>query len=304
MKTIKQVSDLTGISVRMLRYYDEIGLLKPNDVTKAGYRLYNNEALITLQQILFFKELDIPLKEVKKIMGSPLFDKMQALEDQRKLLIMKRDRLNDLVTLITKTLKGENTMSFKEFDMAEYFRILEEFKKGHESQIIKSWGSIEAYDKYIEASKNNEPELAKQAIKQYGSMEKFIEATKKNNAIDQDNFKQMNTLKMDNLNYYINKEGELYKKFTADLKKSPSSKEIQQLVLEIISLTDEKFKILKIDRKDKGENYWGVFADNHLTDPMTIKVMDEKYGTGACKFIGMASCHFIKHILNGRVGNT
>lgn len=92
MRTAKQVSDLTGISVRMLHYYDEIGLLKPSEVTESGYRLYNNEALETLQQILFFKELDIPLKEVKEIMVSPYFDKMQALENQKKLLILKRDR--------------------------------------------------------------------------------------------------------------------------------------------------------------------------------------------------------------------
>ena len=80
MKTIKQVSDLTGISVRMLHYYDKIGLLKPSNFTDAGYRLYDDEALETLQQILFFKELDIPLKEVKEIMASAHFDKMQALK--------------------------------------------------------------------------------------------------------------------------------------------------------------------------------------------------------------------------------
>lgn len=79
MRTAKQVSDLTGIRMRMLHYYGEIGLLKPSAVTEAGYRLYDDEALVTLQQILFFKELDIPLKEVKEIMGSPHFDKMQAL---------------------------------------------------------------------------------------------------------------------------------------------------------------------------------------------------------------------------------
>jgi len=129
IKTIKQVSDLTGISVRMLHYYDKIGLLKPSKFTDAGYRLYDDEALETLQQILFFKELDIPLKEVKEIMVSAHFDKMQALKSQKKLLILKRNRLNDLVELINKTLKGENTMSFKEFDMSEYFNTLEEYKK-------------------------------------------------------------------------------------------------------------------------------------------------------------------------------
>lgn len=288
MRTVKQVSELTGISVRMLHYYDEIGLLKPSAVTDAGYRLYDDEALVTLQQILFFKELDIPLKEVKEIMGNPHFDKMQALENQKRLLIMKRDRLNDLVELINKTLKGENTMSFKEFDMSEYFNTLEEFKKGHEDYIIKSWGSIEAYDKFIEESKSKESELAKRAIKQYGSLEKFIKATKKNFAIDKDNIEYMSTIKKENLDYYIDMDDKLYKKLTSDLTKDPASKEIQQIVSQIVSFTDEKFKFLKIDKKDKGENYWELFADIHLSDPVSIKVMDEKYGKGACKFIGKA----------------
>ena len=106
MRTVKQVSNITGISVRMLHYYDEIGLLKPSAVTEAGYRLYNHEALEVLQQILFFKELEIPLKEVKDIMESPHFNKMQALEKQKELIIIKRDRLNGLIELINKTLKG------------------------------------------------------------------------------------------------------------------------------------------------------------------------------------------------------
>ncbi len=129
MRRIKRVSDLTGISVRTLHYYDEIGLLKPSKFTDSGYRLYDDEALQTLQQILFFKELDLPLKEIKEIMDNPNFDKSQALESHKRLLILKRNRLNNLIELINKTLKGENAMSFKEFDMSEYFNALEEFKK-------------------------------------------------------------------------------------------------------------------------------------------------------------------------------
>jgi DNA-binding transcriptional MerR regulator len=150
MRTVKQVSDLTGISVRMLHYYDEIGLLKPSTVTEAGYRLYDDEALVILQQILFFKELDIPLKEVKEIMDSPHFDKMQALENQKMLLIIKRDRLNGLIELINRTIKGTDSMSFKEFDMTEYFNVLEEYKKENEDKIISMYGSMDRYDDFIE----------------------------------------------------------------------------------------------------------------------------------------------------------
>ena len=180
MKTIKQVSDLTGISVRMLHYYDKIGLLKPSKFTDGGYRLYDDEALETLQQILFFKELDIPLKEVKEIMASAHFDKMQSLKSHEKLLILKRNRLNDLIDLVNKTLKGENTMSFKEFDMSEYYNALEDFKKEHEDNIISSFGSMDKYTEFIEKCKSKETEIAKMAIKEYGSIEKYVKAMKNN----------------------------------------------------------------------------------------------------------------------------
>jgi DNA-binding transcriptional MerR regulator len=288
MRTVKQVSDVTGISVRMLHYYDKMGLLKPSELTGAGYRLYDDEALETLQQILFFKELDLPLKEIKEIMANPNFDKMQALENHKKLIILKRDRLNGLIALINKTIKGADTMSFKEFDMSEYFNALEGFKKGNEYQIIKSWGSIEEYDKFIENSKSKEAEIAKRAIKQYGSIDNFNEATKKIFAISKDNIEYMSSIKKEDLDYYIDKDDKLYKNLTDDLSKDPTSKEIQQIVKEIVDLTDEKFKFLKIDKKDKGENYWGVIAEMHLTDSISIKAMDEKYGLGACKFIGEA----------------
>ena len=75
-----------------------------------------------MQQILFFKELDLPLKEIKGIMTSPYFDRIKALESHKKLIVLKRDRLNNLIELINKTIKGANTMSFKEFDMTEYYR--------------------------------------------------------------------------------------------------------------------------------------------------------------------------------------
>lgn len=184
MRTVKQVSDLTGISVRALHYYDEIGLLKPNKITDAGYRLYDDDSIKTLQQILFFKEIDIPLREVKEIMSSPYFDKLEALKNQRKLLILKRKRLDELIELINQTLRGEGNINFKEFDMSEYFDVLEEFKREHKSKIIKIYGSVEKYNEYIERVKFNEDKIAKMAIKQYGTIEKFAQAIKTNFSSD------------------------------------------------------------------------------------------------------------------------
>ena len=79
MKTVKEVSKITGVSIRTLRYYDEIGLLKPTGLTEAGYRLYDNKAIEKLQEIMFFKELEIPLTDIKKIMEHPDYNKEQAL---------------------------------------------------------------------------------------------------------------------------------------------------------------------------------------------------------------------------------
>lgn len=116
MKTVKEVSELTGISIRTLRYYDEIGLLKPAKLTEAGYRLYDKKALEKLRQIMFFRELDISLSDIRKIMDNPKFDKREILETQKFLLEMKRNRLNGMIELIFDVLKGEDKMNFKAFN--------------------------------------------------------------------------------------------------------------------------------------------------------------------------------------------
>ena len=123
MMTVKQMSSLTGVSVRTLQFYDEIGLLNPTQVTEAGYRMYDENTLAVLQQILFFKELDFTLKEIKAIMASPLYDRKDAFEKQRELIQIKRDRLNALLELLDRLIKGERTLDFKEFDMSNYFQV-------------------------------------------------------------------------------------------------------------------------------------------------------------------------------------
>lgn len=290
MRTVKQVSDLTGISVRMLHYYDEIGLLKPSEITEAGYRLYNDEALQTLQQILFFKELEIPLKEVKDIMASARFDKMQALANQKKLLILKRNRLNDLIELINKTLKGENTMSFKEFDMSEYFNILEEFKTEHEDKVIKMYGSVDKYNELIEKCKSKEDEIAKMAVKKYGSIEKYATAVKKN--LHSDTLvlaEQYDKFKKDCLEDKHPKLKELYKKLVSDLNKAPSSTEIQQIAEEITNTAKKDYEIFKMDN---GDDHW-YYMVQLFSNPIWIKEVDKKYGNGASKFIGEALKNYL-----------
>ena len=95
MMTVNEVSKLTGVSIRTLQYYDTIGLLKPIEYTESGYRLYDDTSLERLQQILLFKELEFPLKEIKKIIDAPNFDRNKALEQQIDLLTMKKENNGD-----------------------------------------------------------------------------------------------------------------------------------------------------------------------------------------------------------------
>jgi len=266
----------------MLHYYDKIGLLKPSTTTEAGYRLYDNEALETLQQILFFKELDIPLKSMKEILESPRYDKERALHEQKELLMLKRDRLNELIALIEKKLKGGSAMSFKEFDMGEYFNTLETFKQEHADEVVRYYGSVEEFDKNIRNMKTKELEIAKMAIKEFGSIEKYTEAMKNNLDHLPSIMEGFQTIK-ENADVYLAQTNQLMERLTSDINRDPSSADVQKIVKEMDDMVREHYKILKMDM---GENYWGMMADLYLTKQ--TKVHDKKYGKGATKFIGEA----------------
>jgi|SRR5690625_46456 len=114
---VKEVADLVGISVRTLHHYDHIGLLTPETTTDSGYRIYSDHNLETLQQILFFRELDFPLKKIKEVIYSPSFNREEALEMHRRMLLKKRSQLDKMIQTIDKTMqhtKGEIDMSDKE----------------------------------------------------------------------------------------------------------------------------------------------------------------------------------------------
>ena len=120
MKTVKEVSRLTGVSVRTLHHYDAIGLLKPSRITHSGYRLYDDGAMKRLQTILFFRELEFPLKEIVRILDSPDFDPMTALDQQIELLQLRRDHLDDLIAHARNIKEtGVIDMSFKAFDKSK-----------------------------------------------------------------------------------------------------------------------------------------------------------------------------------------
>lgn len=145
-----EVAKLTGVTVRTLQYYDKIGLLKPSEMAENGYRIYHQSDLETLQQILFFRELDFSLTEIKEIMQNPNYEKSDALKHQKELLIKKRDRLNGLILLVDSALEGDENMSFKEFDNS----VIEEAKNNYAAEVKERWGSTTAYQEYSKKTKN------------------------------------------------------------------------------------------------------------------------------------------------------
>jgi DNA-binding transcriptional MerR regulator len=176
---VKEVAEMAGVSVRTLHHYDQIGLLKPESVTPAGYRLYSDTNLERLQQILFFKEIGFELQEIKRILDSPGFDRKRALQSHKELLMEKRKRLEEIIQTVEKTLRsleGEVRMDKKEmfggFDMTEiekhrekyaeearqlYGReIVEETEKRTSGYTKEDWAAImgrweEIYQKIIAA---------------------------------------------------------------------------------------------------------------------------------------------------------
>lgn len=179
MKTVKDISEITGISIRTLRYYDEIGLLKPTELTDAGYRLYDDKALERLQEIMFFKELEIPLADIKKIMDNPDYDREQSLLTQKNLLEQKRNRLNGIIELISDVMKGVNTMSFEAFNNEEVQKIIDHtlecmFKESLDEQIRK-YGSMENYREYLASGFSNGQAMV-DLFKWYGGKEKALDA--------------------------------------------------------------------------------------------------------------------------------
>ncbi len=151
MRTVNEVSKLTGISVRTLHYYDEIDLLKPSEITESGYRLYDEDALERLQHIMLFRELEFSLKDIKKIVNGSDFDRNRALEQQIELLTLKKEHIENLI-IFARGIHGlgVKNMNFEAFDT----RKLDEYA----AKAKATWGNTEAYKEFEEKTKNQTEE--------------------------------------------------------------------------------------------------------------------------------------------------
>lgn len=170
MLTVNEVSKLTGVSVRSLHHYDAIGLLKPAKVTEAGYRLYGDDELKRLQNILLFRELQFPLKQIRIILDSPEFDQQEALAQQIRLLELQLKHTQELILFARRLQeKGVNGMDFKAFDNKE----MEQYEK----EVQERWGNTKAYDEYRQKAKGRtdaqQEEIGSQLMEHFAEIGKL-----------------------------------------------------------------------------------------------------------------------------------
>ena len=276
MKTVKDVSEITGVSIRTLRYYDEIGLLNPTELTKAGYRLYDNKALEKLQEIMFFRELEIPLIDIKKIMDNPNYDKEQALLTQKSLLEQKRNRLNGIIELITDVMKGVNTMSFEAFSNEEVQKMvnhtLECMSKESLDEQVQKYGSMEKYKEHLVSGFANEQAMA-DLLKWYGSKEKAMEAV------------MQSTGSGEEIKQKQDENARIYKQFMAA--KEAGNIDMAHSAVEMLA---ENYKTMFA--LDNARNILLDLAKEYLQGEKLAEATDSQFGKGCSKYVAHAIQHY------------
>ena len=280
MRTVKEISDLTGISVRTLHYYDEIGLLKPTEKSDAGYRLYDDKALETLQQILFFREFDISLKEIKAVLDNPALERNQILQVQRKMLVTKKERMERLIASIDDILKGENKMDFTIFTktgVEEMFQtMLEHMPENMRNIAIKEFGSIEQWKKhYMEVVSSEEMQKGyAKVVEWYGGKDKFLSVARTP----------------------VSKEvAESYnKRIEAILQKLIAKQNCDIDSFEVKELVGEYGFVMKQLAQIKEEKGFMMAQAQYYRNEQIKPMIDEKYGEGASDFFAQAIENYYK----------
>lgn len=280
MRTVKEISDLTGISVRTLHYYDEIGLLKPTEKSDAGYRLYDDKALETLQQILFFREFDISLKEIKAVLDNPALERNQILQVQRKMLVTKKERMERLIASIDDILKGENKMDFTIFtktEVEEMFQtMLEHMPENMRNIAIKEFGSIEQWKKhYMEVVSSEEMQKGyAKVVEWYGGKDKFLSVARTP----------------------VSKEvAESYnKRIEAILQKLIAKQNCDIDSFEVKELVGEYGFVMKQLAQIKEEKGFMMAQAQYYRNEQIKPMIDEKYGEGTSDFFAQAIENYYK----------
>jgi len=274
MRTVKEISEVTGISVRTLHYYDEIGLLKPTSKSDAGYRLYDDKALETLQQILFFREFDIPLKEIKAVIENPALEKSQILQVQRKMLVARKERMERLIASIDDILKGDKKMDFAVFSKSEIEEMFETMM-GHmpdemRQMAIEEFGGVEQWRKhYIEAlsSEKMQKGYAK-VVEWYGGKDEYLSVVK-------------NPVSKEVAESYNKRIEAILQKLIAKRSCPVNSFEVKEIVGEY------GFVMKQLSQMKEERECMLATARFYRNEPSKSKT-DEMYGEGAAEFFAEA----------------
>lgn len=269
MRTVKEVSQLTGISIRTLRYYDEIGLLKPARISENQYRLYDDKALEKLQEIMFFKEMDIPLETIKKLLENPELDRKEILLFQKALLERKRNRLNGIIELIEDVREGVNTMSFEAFSEEDIERIvehtIEKIKPEQLQDFTQKFGSIESFSSALKEELKDE-EIEANMIKLYGGKDKAVAAS------------LSATGSMEEVQKYQQEKDETYKMFAASMVnednelKEAAIKKLAESNKEMFHIENARYFLLQL-------------ADQIEKNELLSVATDKQYGMGVALYI-------------------
>ena len=275
MKTVKEVSELSGISVRTLHYYDEIGLLKPTVVSEAGYRLYDDKAIERLGQILVFRELDFPLADIRLIMDNPDLDRNSTLARQREMLCLKKERLERIIASIDEMLKGDQTMDFAVFDETElrnlFADMLQNMNESQKQIFIDHYGSIEEWEKHMIEGASDEKTQRNYAkvVEWYGNKEAVKESLKQ-------------PPKSEVFTAYQKRICGIQKKL-ADLKGTDvSSFEVRQLVGEYDFVAKQLYQV------EDARPLLMDIAKGYQENEEVMSGVDSVYGDGSAKYIGEA----------------
>ncbi len=287
MKTVKEISNITGISVRTLHYYDEIGLLKPTDKSDAGYRLYDDKALEQLQQILFFREFDIPLKEIKAVMENPALDRNHILRMQRKMLTAKIEHMEHLVVSIDNILKGDNKMDFAIFnkiEMEEMFQAMidnmpEEIKK----IAIDEFGGLKQWQKhYIKAISSEDMQKRYQKmVEWFGGKDEYLATVK-------------NPISKEVAKSYQKRIDAILEKLASKWEYSTDSFEVKEIIGEYAFVMKQLCQI-----KDEKEMMLSL-AQTYRNEQVRANI-DDKYGDGMAQFFIQAIETFYKTSISSLV---
>lgn len=274
MMTVKEIAELTGISARTLHYYDEIGLFTPSNKSEAGYRLYDDKALETLQQILFFREFDIPLREIKSIMETPDLDRNEILQTQRKMLLAKKERVERLIVSIDDILKGDNRMDFTVFnktEIEELFQTTLEHMPEEIRQIgVREFGSIDEWKKHYMETVSSEEMQKRYAkvVEWYGGKDAYLSAVQ-------------NPISSEVAESYKNRENAILQKLISRRDCALDSFQIKEVIGEygfvmkqLCQMKDEEGMMLSLAQSYRNERVKAA--------------MDERYGEGAAEFFAQA----------------